>query len=353
MRAVLLCAGKGTRLRPFTFSRAKHLLPVVNKPVVLHTLENLKKSGIEEMALVVEDNGEQFKKALGDGSNWGISLTYITQESPLGIAHAVGLCRDYAEGNPFMVVLGDNLITEPMNALVGYYENTKADCTLMISPVDDPKRFGIAVIDGQRLIALVEKPTENIGNLGVIGVYMFNSKVFDAIDSIQPSNRGELEITDAITEMIRRGYQVNYLLNRGWWKDIGKPEDLLDANSHLLGLINSDNKGFLDSQSDISGQAVIGCRSRIINSYIIGPVAIGQNVLITDSCIGPNVSLGNNCRITGCHVVNSIISEDCTLEDISTRIDSSILGSRSVIKKGKLPKNLGIWAGCYSRIEIY
>jgi glucose-1-phosphate thymidylyltransferase len=289
LRAVLLCAGKGIRLRPFTFSMAKHLLPVVNKPVVLHIIENLKKSGIEEMAVVVGDNGEQFKKALGDGSDWGVSLTYITQQSPLGIADAVGLCRDYVNDNPFMVVLGDNLITEPMNTVIEHFNNTKADCTLLVSPVDDPKRFGIAVTDGPRLIALVEKPTENIGNLGVVGVYVFNSSVFDAIGSIQPSSRGELEITDAITEMIRRGHRVNYLLNKGWWKDIGKPEDLLDANSHLLSLINGDNKGFLDSQSEITGQVAIGSRSRIINSTIIGPVAIGENVIVADSCIGPNV----------------------------------------------------------------
>jgi glucose-1-phosphate thymidylyltransferase len=240
-----------------------------------------------------------------------------------------------------------------MNTVIEHFNNTKADCTLLVSPVDDPKRFGIAVTDGPRLIALVEKPTENIGNLGVVGVYVFNSSVFDAIGSIQPSSRGELEITDAITEMIRRGHRVNYLLNKGWWKDIGKPEDLLDANSHLLSLINGDNKGFLDSQSEITGQVAIGSRSRIINSTIIGPVAIGENVIVADSCIGPNVSLGNNCRLTGCHVENSIISEDCILEDISTRIDSSILGCQSVIKKRKLPKNLGILAGCHSKIEIF
>lgn len=353
MKGLILCAGKGTRLRPFTYSGAKHLLPVANKPVVFYIIEALKNARVDEIAIVVGDAEDEFKDKLGDGSRWGISLTYIKQENPLGLAHGVKIAEEYTAGQPFITVLGDNLVMHPLKDIINYFAATEADCTLLLSPVEDPKRYGIADVYGNRVIKIIEKPRTYAGNLGIVGVYVFNSEIFDAINRIKPSGRGELEISDAIMEMIGQGSRVNYVKNQRWWKDIGKPEDLLEANMKVMVYLEREIKGYYDEKSTIIGEAVIGEGTTIIRSTVRGPAVIGSNVLVQDSHIGPYSAVGDGSKLIGCEVENSVILDDCLLENIYSRIDMSIIGNGSIIKRRSIPESVCIWAGKDSKIEIY
>ncbi len=353
MKGLILCGGKGTRLRPFTYSGAKHLLPVANKPVVFYILDALKEAGIKDVAIVISgDAEEEFRDKLGDGEAWGLSLTYIRQERPLGLAHGVKVAESYIGRHSFVVMLGDNLIMHPVKDVIDYYKGSLVDCTLLLSPVHQPERYGIATIEEDRVTKLVEKPVNPESNYGVTGIYVFNTKIFTAIEKISPSGRGELEITDAIMEMIIQGKKVNYVMNKGWWKDIGKPEDLLHANMKLLSLMERDVRGYVDKDSIILGEAVLEEGSRVKNSVIRGPVSIGKGAIIQNSYIGPYTAVGSGSRLTGCEVENSVIHERCILEGIRSRIDMSIIGNGSIVRRRELPKSISIWAGQDSRIEI-
>lgn len=353
LKGLILCGGKGTRLRPFTYSSAKQLLPVANKPVVFYAIESLKEAGIKEVAIIVGDTEEEVKKVLGDGSRWDLCFTYIRQEKPKGLAHAAKIAENYMGDQPFVMVLGDNLIMESVKGIVEHFKNTCADCTVLLAPVSHPQRYGIAEIEGDRIIRLVEKPKDPPSNYGIIGIYVFNSKVFRAIDRIKPSWRGELEITDAIMQMVEDGDRVNYLLNKGWWKDVGKPEDLLEANMKVLSKIKGRLNGVIDKYSVVIGEAVIEEGATVKGSIIRGPVVIGKGAEIENSYIGPYTSVGEGSSLTGCEVENSVILEGCILENISTRIDTSIIGKGSVVRKRELPRSMSIWIGRDSRMEIF
>ncbi|MBA1336868.1 MAG: Glucose-1-phosphate thymidylyltransferase [Firmicutes bacterium] len=352
MKGLILCAGKGTRMRPFTYSGAKHLLPAANKPVVHYIIEALMDAGIRDIAIIVGDGEEEFKDKVGDGGKWGVSITYIRQDRPLGLADAIARARDYVCNCPFIAVLGDNLIMQPFKNIIDYFLKTGADCTILLSKVDRPERYGIASVRDGRVAGVIEKPKDSIGNLGVVGLYVFTPKIFDAIGQIEPSGRGELEISDAITDLIRRGHLVNYVYSSGWWKDIGRPEDLLEANRKVLEHLDASIKGQCDSKSNISGQIYLGSGSRIINCTVSGPVVIGDDVMVSDTIIGPYTSIGDRSSITGCRIENSIILEKCLLQNIINKIDASIIGSGSVIREREISGSLAIWVDKDSRIEI-
>ncbi len=324
MKGVILVAGLGKRLRPLTFTTPKPLIPVAREPVLLRAVEILKDAGIKEQILVVNPTNEvKFREFLGDGSKLGIEVRYAVQEKPLGLAHALRSARDLLENEDFVMYLGDNIILEDISEFI---ENLiDHDAVIALKRVDDPRRFGVAVVEGDEIVHLVEKPEKPPSDLAIVGLYAFKSSIFKAIDSIEPSWRGEYEITDAIAKLVEWGKKVKAYKIRGWWKDIGKLEDLLEANSHLLKL---KEKWILHGniiRTEIDGMVEVGESSEVQGSKLIGPVTIGDGVMIRDSMIGPNVSIGNGCIIEGSSIRDSILMNG--IEVRGTSLEKSVLGN--------------------------
>ncbi|MDK2893208.1 MAG: glucose-phosphate thymidylyltransferase [Thermotoga sp.] len=353
-KAIVLCAGKGTRLRPLTFTTAKHLIPIANKPILFYSLENIARAGIEEVGIVVSPhNAEEFKNIVGTGENFGLKISYIIQEEPKGLAHAVWVSREFLGDEDFMMYLGDNLILEDLGKFVKDFENSDCAASILLSPVKDPTRFGVAVMEGDRVIKVVEKPKTPPSNLAIVGLYLFKSKIFEGIKNIKPSWRGELEITDAIEYLIEKGEKVRGYIVYGWWKDTGKPEDLLEANRKILMETTEELLGEMDDKSSIQGPVRIGKASKIVNSVIRGPVVIGENCFIKNSYVGPYSSIGNSVILEDCEVENSIVMDECSITGVEKRIDSSILGKGVSVKGSqKRPASLNLILGDMSRVEL-
>ncbi|PLV56964.1 glucose-1-phosphate thymidylyltransferase [Thermotoga sp. SG1] len=352
-KAIVLCAGKGTRLRPLTFTTAKHLIPIANKPILFYSLENIARAGIEEVGIVVNPyNAEEFRNVVGDNP-FGLKITYIIQEEPKGLAHAVLVSRDFLGDESFMMYLGDNLILEDLRKFVEDFEKSDYAASILLSPVKDPTRFGVAVMEGDRVIKVVEKPKIPPSNLAIVGLYLFRNRIFEGVENIKPSWRGELEITDAIEYLIEKGEKVKGYIIYGWWKDTGKPNDLLEANRKILMGINEEILGEVDDKTTIQGAVMIGKSSRIVNSLIRGPVVIGENCLIKDTYVGPYTSIGNNVVLENCEIENSIVMDSCSIVGIEKRIDSSILGKGvSVRSSARKPASLSLILGDMSRVEF-
>lgn len=352
-KAIVLCAGKGTRLRPLTFTTAKHLIPIANRPILFYSLENIARAGIEEVGIVVSPyNAEEFRKVVGDNP-FGLKITYIVQEEPKGLAHAVWVSRDFLGDEDFMMYLGDNLILEDLRKFVEDFERSDYAASILLSPVKDPTRFGVAVMEGDRVVKVVEKPKIPPSNLAIVGLYLFRNRIFEGIENIKPSWRGELEITDAIEYLIEKGEKVKGYIIYGWWKDTGKPDDLLEANRKILMGTNEEILGEVDDKTTIQGAVMIGKNSRVVNSLIRGPVVIGENCLIKDTYVGPYTSIGNNVILESCEIENSIVMDSCSIVGIEKRIDSSILGKGvSVRSSARRPATLSLILGDMSRVEF-
>ncbi|EKF49924.1 glucose-1-phosphate thymidyltransferase [Thermosipho africanus H17ap60334] len=357
MKALILCAGKGTRLRPLTFTIAKHLIPIANKPVISYSLEKIKSVGIEEVGIVVNpENIKDFKNFFGNGEKFGLKIEYILQQEPKGLAHAVMVSKDFLKDDDFLMYLGDNLILDDITSFVEEFKNDEdMKASILLSPVKDPSRFGVAVVKGGKIIEVVEKPKEPISNLAIIGLYLFRNTIFEGIANIKPSWRGELEITDAIGYLIKNNYKVKGHVVYGWWKDTGKPEDLIEANRKIL----DDNHfkvqidGIVDTSSVIQGRVSIGENSEIINSTIRGPVVIGKNCIIKDSYIGPYTSIGNNAVIEDCEIENSILMSHVKLMNLPYPIDSSLIGKNvQIVNNEKKPKAMKFVIGDMGKVEI-
>ncbi len=355
MKALILCAGKGTRLRPLTFTSAKHLIPVANKPILFYSLEMIKKARIEEVGIVVSpDNKKEFVNRLGDGKEIGLKISYIVQTEPKGLAHAVKVAEEFLNGEEFLMYLGDNLIKEDLSGFVKDFKAGKYDAYILLTPVDDPTRFGVAVVKEGKVIGVIEKPKEPPSNLAIVGVYIFNSKIFEGVNNIKPSWRGELEITDAIGYLIDKGYNVGARIIYGWWKDTGKPDDLIDANRKILEDLDVRFiGGEVDSASIIQGKVYIDEDTTIINSVIRGPVVVGRRTRIVNTYVGPYTSIGNEVVLENCEVENSIILDGAALININSRIDASIFGKSSVVNTsdGK-PRTLKFVVGDHSKIRL-
>ncbi len=355
MKAIVLCAGKGTRLRPLTHTTAKHLIPVANKPVLYYSLETIKSTGINEVGLIVNpQNAQVFQEVLGDGTSFGLKIEYIVQEEPRGLAHAVWVAKDFLGDEDFLMYLGDNLIMEDLRPFVEEFTENGLDASILLTPVEDPTRFGVAVMEGNRIVRVVEKPKHPPSNLAIVGVYLFKSVIFEGIKNIKPSWRGELEITDAIGWLIENGYNVKGHIIYGWWKDTGKPQDLLEANRKILETMRGVQVlGRVDEVSEIQGKVNIGEGSVIVNSMVRGPVVIGNNVVIKNSYIGPYTSIGDSVTVESCEIENSIIMEESTLMDIDTRIDSSIFGKKvKLVRSQRKPKTIKLVVGDFSSLEL-
>lgn len=352
MKALILCAGKGTRLRPLTFSNAKQLIPVANKPVILYSIENIRNAGIKDIGIVINnENRKSFEERLGDGTHYEVNITYILQEEAKGLAHAVKVAEGFLKDDPFMLYLGDNLIFEDLSEYAKNFLNNDYSASILLTPVSNPSQFGVAVLDEQgNIIKVIEKPKSPPSNLAIIGVYFFRNEIFEGINNIKPSWRGEYEITDAIEYLIKRGKKIKSHIVYGWWKDMGRPEDLSEANRKILEKLASRKiLGDVDDVKNIYGIVEIGENSEIVNSQVRGPVIIGKNTIIKDSYIGPYTSIGNNVSIQSSEIENSIIMDNATIINIERRIDNSIIGSNArLIKMNSRPRVLKFVIGDYS-----
>lgn len=337
MKGLILSGGKGTRLRPLTFTQAKQLVPVANKPVLFYGIEALKEAGIEEIGIIVGDTKTEIQEAVGDGSRWGLRITYIEQEAPLGLAHAVKISEGFLGKDPFVMYLGDNILKSGIRSLVEEFKEKKPNSLILLTEVPNPQMFGVAELADGRIVRLVEKPKEPASNLALVGVYMFDFHVFEAVNAIKPSWRAELEITDAIQYLVDSGYKVQPHLVTGWWKDTGKIEDILEANRLILETLEGKIQGKVDETSRINGQVVVEEDVTIERSTIRGPAIIGAGSEIVDSYIGPFTSIQKNCKVTHTEIENSIILEGSEIRDVGSRIDESLIGRDVKIYKC-LPK---------------
>lgn len=356
MKAIVLCAGEGTRLRPLTFSGPKHLIPVANTPVIQRVLNTIKETGIVDIGIVVSPTLEEgFKDQLGDGSGWDLNITYILQESPRGLAHAVQCSRNFIQNEPFCVYLGDNLLQHGLIEMVSNFKDMNSNAMISLYEVANPQRFGVATLKDDKIKNLIEKPADPPSNLAVIGTYLFDHNIFRAIEKIEPSPRGELEITDAIQKLIDQGFKVSPYRVKGWWKDVGKPEDMLEVNQLLLENERPDFyaiRGEIDKSSQVKGRVKVAPGAKIRNSELRGPCIIGQEVEILDSFIGPFTSVSKEVKIIKSEIEYSIVMEGSRVEDIK-RLDHSLIGRNVKIgRKKRLPKTFKFVLGDDSQVYI-
>jgi len=326
MKGLILSGGKGTRLRPITYTRAKQLVPVANKPVLFYGLEALVAAGITEIGVVVGDTQAEIRAAVGDGSRWGARVTYIEQDAPRGLAHAVLISEAFIDGAPFVMYLGDNLLNRGISGFVEEFDREKPAAQILLARVPDPQMFGVAELSGGRVVRLVEKPKEPKSDLALVGVYMFGSEVFASVKRIRPSFRNELEITDAIQDLIDRGLEVRPHIVEGWWKDTGKLEDMLEANRLILDTLERRVDGTVDADSRIEGKVVIEAGATIERSVVRGPVIIGANARISDAYVGPFTSVGDRVEIRETEIEHSIVLEGAVITDLANRVEDSLIG---------------------------
>lgn len=355
MKSIILCAGKGTRLRPLTHTSAKHLIPIANKPVLFYAIEAIGDCGIKEIGIIIGETGDDIKSGLKEGDRWGVNISYIEQKEALGLAHAVSVARDFLGEEKFLMYLGDNLLKNGVEKYADKFIKGNYNAFVLLTEVDNPRQFGVAELKEGRVVRVVEKPKEPVSNLALIGVYFFDKNVHQAVKSINLSARGELEITDAIQWMIDKGYKVGAEVIKGWWKDTGKPDDILEANRLILEDIERDVGGakVVNVASQISGRVKIGKGSEIINSKIIGPVIIGNKVKVIDSYVGPFTSLSDGVEIIKSEIECSVVLEESKLENIKGRMQRCLIGKGVKIYHSKdLPRIYEFILGDHSKVGL-
>lgn len=333
MKGLILSGGKGTRLRPLTFTSAKQLVPVANKPVLYFGIESIVAAGITEIGIVIGETGAEIRQAVGDGSRFGARVTYIEQDAPRGLAHAVLIAEQYLGTDPFVMYLGDNLIAGGITSLVEEFRTLGPHAEILLAQVPNPRQFGVAELAEGKIVRLVEKPLEPKSDLALVGVYMFDHHIFESVKRIQPSKRGELEITDAIQDLVDRGLHVHPHIVQGWWKDTGKLEDMLEANRTVLTALDAPLRADEDGVH-FEERVALGERVRLRNSRIRGPVVIGDDVTIEDTFVGPYTAIGDGCTLVGCEIENSIVLSGSEIRDIPVRIDGSLIGKNVKVKRG-------------------
>jgi glucose-1-phosphate thymidylyltransferase len=332
LKGLVLSGGAGTRLRPITHTSAKQLVPVANKPVLFYGLEALRAAGVTDVGIVVGDTHAEIEAAVGDGSALGLSVTYIRQEAPLGLAHAVLTAEEFLAGAPFVMYLGDNLLRDGITGLVDQFRAGSCDAMILLQRVPDPQSYGVAELEDGRVVRLVEKPTEPRSDLALVGVYMFTSAIMESAKAIRPSGRGELEITDAIQHLIDRGLSVEPHEVTGWWKDTGRLEDMLEANRLILDVMEPRLEGEVEDSS-LEGRIVVEPGARLVRSSVRGPAIIGAGALIQDAYIGPYSAISAGVVVRRAEVENSILLEDSRVEDLDARVESSLIGRNVTIAR--------------------
>jgi len=333
MKGILLHGGHGTRLRPLTHTGPKQLLPIANKPMSEYGIESIKEVGITEIAIIIGGNGsDKVREYYGDGGKFGLKITYVEQDSPKGIAHAIGLCKNFVGEEKFLVFLGDNIIQKSIRDFAEEFEKDSSSASILLCEVDNPSRFGIANIKEGKIVEIMEKPKVPPTNLAVTGIYFLTPKIFDIISRLKPSWRDEYEITDALDMLLKEGHQITYHTITNYWKDTGTPEDIINANKEILKNLNPFFKGEKEENVSISGNIIVGSGTQIKkNCKIFGPVIIGENCIIEENTsIGPNTSIGNNVKISKSNIQDSIIMENCEIM-IDIKIKNSIISANSKI----------------------
>jgi glucose-1-phosphate thymidylyltransferase len=353
MRALVLAGGAGTRLRPITYTSAKQLVPVAGKPILFYGLEQIAAAGITDVGIIVGDTQAEIEAAVGDGSAFGLQVTYLRQEAPLGLAHAVLTAEAFLDGDDFVMFLGDNLIEGGIDDLVAAFETDRPAAQLLLKRVRDPERFGVAVLDADGAVErLVEKPADPPSDLALVGVYLFTPAILDAARAIEPSWRGELEITDAIQRLVDAGASVRASEVTGWWLDTGKKDELLDANRIVLGGVARQVDGAVDADSDVVGEVVVAAGASLVRSTVRGPAVIGAGTQLVDAYVGPFTSIGADCRLERCELEHSVVMDGCSLTDVP-RLEGSLLGRGVVIERaGRRPAAHRLLLGDHSHLEL-
>jgi glucose-1-phosphate thymidylyltransferase len=352
LKALVLSGGKGTRLRPLTFTCAKQLIPVANKPILGYVLDQVAATGIKEIGVITApETGQYVQDYVSDGSKWKLSVDYIPQE-PLGLAHAVKTAQPFLAQDSFVMCLGDNVTGQGLNSFVQRFQKERLDALIILKEVDDPSSFGIAQLDDEgNIVRLVEKPKTPMGNLAIIGTYLFSSKVHKAVARIKPSWRGELEITDAIQEMINLGFKVKAEILNSWWLDTGKKDDILSANAKILDeYIERDIKGNV-ADSTIDGRVKVEAEAKVVNSTVRGPCIIGKNALVENSFVGPYTSVGDNSQIRDSNLEHCVILENVTITDVE-RLEDSLIGKNAKVTKNHRNRTIKLHIGDYSEVEV-
>jgi len=350
---LILSGGAGTRLRPITHTSAKQLVPVANKPVLFYGIEALVEAGVTEVGIVIApETGDEIAQAVGDGSALGAQVTYIQQAEPLGLAHAVLTAEEYLRGGPFVMYLGDNLLRDGITGLVSAFRDSEPDALILLTRVPDPGNYGVAELEGDRVVRLIEKPSQPPTDLALVGVYMFGAAIYEAAKAIEPSGRGELEITDAIQWLIDGGKRVERRTVTGWWKDTGQLDDMLEANRLVLEDIERRVEGEL-VDSKVDGRVVVEHGARLERSVVRGPAIVGAGARITDAYVGPYTSIDAGVVVERAEVEHSILLAGASVRDLGSRMEASLLGRNVTLSRGDgLPKTLRMIIGDNSEIRI-
>ena len=354
MKGIILHGGHGTRLRPLTHTGPKQLLPIANKPMSQYALEDLIEAGIKEIAIIIGGpNNEKVKEFYGDGKNFGVKITYIFQDEPKGISHAIRLCKDFVGDDKFIVYLGDNVLRDKLSNYAKKFESTKKDAMILLGEVKNPSLFGVVLLEDSKIKKIVEKPKVPPSNIVVIGVYFLKPIFFDIIDKLKPSWRNELEITDALQLFMDEGFSIDYDIVTGWWKDTGTPEDVLHANQLILDTIGTPDQFKLNSDAQVKENIMIGKNSCVDrDTFIKGPVIIGNHCKIGPSVrLGPHVSIGDHSVLKNCNIENSIIMDGCKI-DSKIHIYDSIVSRDSKISDNPQPKKHQFLLGERSEVRI-
>jgi glucose-1-phosphate thymidylyltransferase len=353
LKGLILSGGRGTRLRPITHTSAKQLVPVANKPVLFYGLEAMAQAGIGDVGIIIApETGDEIRAAAGNGSRFGVEITYIEQDEPAGLAHAVLTAEGFLGESPFVMYLGDNLLRDGINDLVDTFRTEEPDALILLTPVPDPEHYGVAELDNGRVARLVEKPREPQTDLALVGVYMFTPAIFDAARSLEPSWRHELEITDAIQTLVDRGMRVDPHIVHGWWKDTGQVQDMLEANRLILDDVTERVDGDL-VDSRVEGRVVIEEGARLERSTVRGPAIVGSGSRITDAYIGPYTAIGEGVEITGAELEHSIVLSGSAIRHLEYRIEASLIGKNVEIKRGPaLPKAYRFVVGDNADVQI-
>jgi glucose-1-phosphate thymidylyltransferase len=353
LKGLILSGGAGTRLRPITHTSAKQLVPVANKPVLFYGIEALVDAGVTEIGIIIApETGDEIRAAAGDGSAFGAKITYIVQDKPAGLAHAVLTAEEFLGDSPFVMYLGDNLLADGLRGLVATFKEDGPDALILLTPVDDPQSYGVAELDGERIVRLIEKPKDPPSNLALVGVYLFQPVIFEAARSLEPSWRGELEITEAIQKLIDDSRRVQSEVVSGWWKDTGQLADMLEANRLVLEEIETRLDGDTDN-SRIEGRVIVEKGAVVAGSVIRGPAVIGAGARIEDAYIGPYTSIGEDVLISHSEVEHSIVLAGSSVEDLPARMEASLLGRNVKLTRcDGMPKTLRLLVGDNSEIEL-
>jgi glucose-1-phosphate thymidylyltransferase len=354
MKGLILSGGKGTRLYPLTYTSAKQLIPVANKPILFRVIESIRDASITDIGIVVGDTANEIKAAVGRGGRWDVQITYIYQEQPLGLAHAVKVSQDFLGDERFVMFLGDNVIQGGISGLIEQFAESDWDSQIVLTRVSHPEQYGVAELDENgRIVQLVEKPKEPKSDLALVGIYMFDHHIHEAVANITPSWRGEFEITDAIQWLVEHDYRVYPYVHRGWWIDTGRPGDMLEANDLVLEELTPKVEGYVDRDSEVNGRVTIQKGAEIVNSVIRGPTIIGERTRVVNSYVGPFTSIYHDVVIEDSEIERAIVLEHSVIRDIPARIQDSLIGRHvSLVRSPIKPKAYKLMLGDHSQVGI-